>query len=229
MKVEELKSYGLAISDLEGNWSPEFRKKITKTSQKIIMSNLSFVQKFKLLRIFIKEKRRSAKIDLSDIKAKGLTNETFLNQQLVYLAMFSALSIVIDTKKTLEIMNKVMDATAGEAMLQNTPTIDDIKSFGNNFETFKKYFAPLPEASKKAGCHELKITENNEKVFQIEITYCAWLELAKKMNIPEACLPNCYADDYSYPEYYKQLGIKYSRTGTLAQGCKCCDLRFEKM
>jgi hypothetical protein len=229
MKVDELKSYGLAISDLEGNWSPEFRKKITKTSKKIIMSNLSFFQKFKLLRFYKIEKKRSTKIDLSEIRAKGLTNEIFINQQLEYLAMFSALSKVLDTKKALEIINKVMDATAGEAMLQNTPTIDEIKSFGNNFDTFKKYFAPLPEASKKAGCHDLKIVENTENVFKIEITYCAWLELAKKMNIPEACLPNCYADDYSYPEYYEKLGIKYSRKGTLAKGYKCCDLCFEKI
>jgi len=49
------------------------------------------------------------------------------------------------------------------------------------------------------------------------------------MDVPEACLANCYADDLVYPDYFKSLGIKYSREGTLAQGKKCCDIRFEKI
>jgi hypothetical protein len=36
-------------------------------------------------------------------------------------------------------------------------------------------------------------------------------------------------DDLAYPEYFKNLGIKYIRTGTLAKGNKCCDFRFERI
>jgi hypothetical protein len=75
----------------------------------------------------------------------------------------------------------------------------------------------------------MALTENSESCFQFEITWCIWLELARKMNIPEACIPNCYADDFAYPDYFKKYGIKYSQKGTLAKGAKCCDLRFERM
>jgi hypothetical protein len=229
MDIKELKGYGLAVSDLEGNWSPEFKARIKKKSQKIILNHLSFAQKIKLIYYFLKEKQRASRLDLSDLHTKGMTNASFIQQQLEYLAMFSALSKTLDTKSALAIMFEVMEATAGEAMRQNTPTLEEIKSCGDTMETFRKYFEPLPEASCKAGCHKLVVTENTARVFQLDITYCVWLELARKMSIPEACLPNCYADDFAYPEYYNQLGIKYSRKGTLAQGCKSCDLRFEKM
>lgn len=70
---------------------------------------------------------------------------------------------------------------------------------------------------------------NTEEVLQFDIHWCVWLELARKMNVPEACLPNCCADDLAYPDYFNALGIKYSRIGTLANGCKTCDFRFEKI
>ena len=229
MEVSELKGYGLAISDLEGNWSPEFKRKIKKVSQQIIMGHLSNLQKIKLMYFYIKEKQKALKLDLTVIRINGMTNKSFIQLQLDYICMFSALSKVLSMSEALEIMYSVMDATAGEAMYENTPTINEIKSLGDTMTTFRKYFEPLPEASRKAGCHQLAITESTEKVLQIDITYCVWLELAKKMDIPEACLPNCYADDYAYPKYYQQLGISYSRSGTLAQGCKSCSLRFERI
>jgi hypothetical protein len=88
---------------------------------------------------------------------------------------------------------------------------------------------PLPEACKKAACLDMTLTEDSPNVFQFDITWCVWLELAKKMNIPEACIPNCYADDFAYPDYFKSYGINYSRKGTLAKGAACCDLRFDRM
>jgi len=229
MEVSELKGYGLAVSDLEGNWSVEFKRRIKKISQRIIMGHLSNLQKIKLMYFYIKEKQKALRIDLSEVRIKGMTNDSFVKLQLDYICMFSALTKVLSVYEALEIMYNVMDATAGEAMYQNTPTIDEIKSLGDAMTTFRKYFEPLPEASRKAGCHQLAITESTENVLQIDITYCVWLELAKKMDIPEACLPNCYADDYAYPKYYQQLGISYSRSGTLAQGCKSCSLRFERI
>ena len=229
MEVSDLKGYSLAVSDLEGKWSPEFKRRIKKISQKIIMEHLTGFDKIILIYLYLKEKRKASRLDLTEIEAKGMTNSIFINQQLNYICMFSALSKVLSMNQALEIMYKVMDATAGEMMYQNTPTIDEIKSFGDTMTTFQKYFEPLPEASRRAGCHQLSITEKTEKTFKIDITYCAWLELAKKMDIPEACLPNCHADDYAYPQYYSQLGIKYSRSGTLAQGCKSCSLKFERI
>lgn len=166
MKVEELKGYGMAVSEFEEMWSPEFRKKIKNTAQRIIFRHLSLIQKIRLFQLYLREKKRGSAIDLSDLRAKGLNSEKFIAQQLDYLAMFSALSMILGIPKTLEIMYKVMDATAEEAMFQNTPTLEEITSFGNNFETFRNYFAPLPEASRRAGCHELKLLKTPVKHFR---------------------------------------------------------------
>ncbi|MFA6977733.1 MAG: L-2-amino-thiazoline-4-carboxylic acid hydrolase [Ignavibacteriaceae bacterium] len=229
MDVTNLRGYGIAGSDAEANWSQAFKAKLKKTSQKVVMKHLNLKQKFQVLYWFAKEKKRSAALDLSDIRAKGMKNDIFIKQQLEYLSIFSTLKIVVGLDSALNIMYAVMDATAEEALLLSLPEVEAIRNMGEPFEVLRSYSAVFPETAKKAGCHEGVITEEKQNSFQFDIHYCVWLELAKKMNVPEACIPNCYADDLAYPKYFESLGIKYTRTGTLAKGNACCDLRFEKM
>ena len=229
MKIEEMKGYGVAMSDFEGGWDPKFKAKLKKTSQQIILKKISFVQRFELMYWFLKAKRKAVNLDLSDIRSLGMNNVSFINQQLEYLSMFWALVKVLNLSKALEIMYQVMDATASDALLQSSPQTNDIKSFGDSFDFFRRYFAVLPEVSAKAGCHKMAITKDSANSFQFNVQWCVWYELAKKMDIPEACIPNCYADDLAYPDYFNQFGIHYSRTGTLAKGAQCCDFRFERI
>ncbi len=227
MDIEQTKGYGIAVSDLEGGWNLSFKKKLRKISQRIILKNLSLLQRLKLLYYFNKERGKASKLDLSDIKARGMKNLDFLKQQLDYIAMFSALSRIVGKDNSLRIMFRVMEKTAPDAFSQFSPEHETIIKYGNSLEFFRKYFEPLPNACSKAGCLEMVLTENTEKCFQYDITWCVWLELSKKMGIPEACIPNCYADDYAYPSYFQNYGIKYSRKGTLAKGSSSCDTRFE--
>ncbi len=227
MDIEKVRGYGLAASDVEGSWDPAMKSKMKKVAFKTIMKQINFLQKIQVLIWFDKEKKRSAKIDLSDLRSRGMTNEAFLKQQLEYISLFSALVKVFDKERALKIMYSVMDVTV-EALLTSLPDKDDVKQFGDPIAFFSKYLAVFPEASKKAGCHDITISEDSKNCVQFDINWCVWLELAERMNIPEACIPNCYADDLVYPEYFESLGIKYIRTGTLAQGAKCCDFRFER-
>ena len=229
MDVTKLRGYGIAASDVEANWSPEFKSKLKKTSLKVVMKHLNFKQKFEVLYWFAKEKKRSTTLDLSDIRAKGMKNEVFIKQQLEYLSLFSALKIVVGVDSALNIMYAVMDATAAEALLLSLPEVEEIRKLGEPYEVFRSYFNVLPETAIKAGCHQGVISDLKLNSCQFDIHYCVWLELSKKMSVPEACIPNCYADDIAYPKYFESLGIKYIRTGTLAKGNTCCDLRFEKM
>jgi nucleoside diphosphate kinase len=228
MDIEKTRGYGVAISDLEGNWDDAFKSKLKKTSQKIIFEQMTLVQKFKVMYWYFKEKNRSAGLDLSDIMAKGMTNEPFVMQQLEYIAMFSALVKVLSVEEALKIMYKVMEATSVEAFSKSSPEQEAIEAYGDPFEFFRKYFRPLPQVCANAGCLDMSLTENSANSFQYDIHWCVWLELARKMDVPEACIPNCYADDHAYPDYFKQYGIKYSRKGTIANGAACCDLRFER-
>ena len=228
MEIEKATSYGLAASDHEGGWPSEFKAKLKRTSMKILMGQLSVMEKIKLTFRFMQEKKRAAGLDLSDLHARGMTNQAFLDQQLEYIALYSSLDKIVGEERAQKIMLKVMDATAAEALLFNSPTREEILSFGDPFEFFRKYFAIAPETARKAGCHVINISVDNDKEFQFDITWCVWLELAQRMGVPKACLPNCYADDLAYPEYFAQLGLHYSRTGTLAQGQHCCDFRIQK-
>ena len=228
IKIENTRGYGVAFSDLEGSWDPAFKSKIKKISMKIIMKQVTFFQKIKLLYWFYKEKKKAKNIDLSDIRSKGMTNSSFIKQQLEYISIFSALANVLDKEKALKIMFSVMDATAHEAFSLSALTIEEVKPFGDPMEFFRKYFLAFSEASTKAGCHDMVLSENSKNCIQIDIIWCVYYELAKKMNVPEACIPNCYADDLYYPDYFKTFDIKYSRKGTLARGHKYCDCRFER-
>ena len=228
MEIEKTRGYGLAASDVEGSWSPSLKAKMKKAAFKTIMSQITFFQKIQVLIWFSKEKKKAAKIDLSDLRLKGMTNEAFIKQQLEYISLFSALAHVFNIDRALKIMFRVMDVTA-EALLTSLPEKDDIIKFGDPIAFFSKYLAVFPAASKKAGCHEITISEDSVNCVQFDINWCVWFELAKRMDIPEACIPNCYADDLVYPAYFKSLGIKYSRKGTLAQGQKCCDFRFDRI
>ena len=93
MDVTKLRGYGIAGSDVEASWSPAFKTKLKKASQKVVMKHLNFKQKFKVLYWFVKEKKRSTTLDLSDIRAIGMKNEVFIKQQLEYLSLFSALKL----------------------------------------------------------------------------------------------------------------------------------------
>ena len=228
MKIETVRGYGVAMSDLEGSWDAAFKSKIKKISMKIIMKQLSIFQKIRLLYWFYKEKKKADKLNLSDIKSRGMKNTSFINQQLEYISIFSAITKVLNKEKALQIMYSVMDATAKEAFSLSALTVEEVQQFGDSFEFFRKYFFAFSEASTKAGCHDMIISENTVNCIQLDIKWCVWYELAKKMNVPEACIPNCYADDLYYPDYFKSFGIKYSRKGTLAKGHEYCDCRFER-
>jgi hypothetical protein len=121
MEIEKVNSYGIAVSDLEGNWDDAFKSKLKKTSQKVIFSNLSFFQKIKLMFLFLKEKKKASKLDLSEFRAKGMKNQKFIDQQLEYISMFSAMTKLLGLDRTKEIMYSVMEATAVEAFTQSSP------------------------------------------------------------------------------------------------------------
>ena len=85
----------------------------------------------------------------------------------------------------------------------------------------------MPEAGRAAGCQDITLREG-EHEFGFDVTRCVWLELAREMGVPEATLGACYSDDIAFPEYFRSLGMTYTRTGTLAGGARCCDFRFRR-
>jgi hypothetical protein len=226
-KVEELRHYGKAFSDAEGAWPDDVRARMKKRAMKEISANIPWSHRPRFAWYMIQGKRRAAELELDDLRENGMTNARFLSQQLDYLAAFWALVQLYDSSRAVEIMTSVMDKSAREPMLYCLPEPDAVREVGEPMEVFRDYLRPSQDAASEAGCNEIQIAEDRPGVFEFHVTWCIWLELAERMGIPEACLPNCYSDDVIFPEYFEQLGITYSRSGTLARGCACCDFRFE--
>lgn len=229
MEVKDLRGYGVSFSDAESLWPLKLKKKMRRDGQAVVLKYLGFFQRIRFFLAFWKAKRRARKLDLSDIQAKGMTNQSFLAQQIEYISMFAALAQVLGTQKTIEVVKDVMVSTAKEPLLLCLPDLKQVKQFPDSVAVFREYLKEGTVAAAKAGCHGIKVEEDHADAIQLNITYCVWLELSRKMGVPEACLPNCYADDLVFPEYFTELGIQYKRTGTLAQGCTHCDFRFERM
>ncbi|MFZ5478364.1 MAG: L-2-amino-thiazoline-4-carboxylic acid hydrolase [Myxococcota bacterium] len=227
MDVTRLRNYGAAFSDAESTWPPEMKAKMRRDGKAVVMRNLGLWERVRFGWAFLKARRRAAALDLAPFRARGMTNEPFLAQQLEYLALFAALAEVSDTARAVRIMKEVMDETAREPLLHCLPPADDVRAAGEPFEVLRAYFQPAPEAGRRAGCTTCTVTDEPD-AWQMDVTWCVWVELAKAMGVPEACIPNCYADDLVFPEYFRALGITYRRTGTLALGAHKCDFRFER-
>jgi hypothetical protein len=229
MDVTRLRNYGVSFSDAEGAWSDEVKATMRTKGKAVVMRNLGAWDKLRFAFLFLGARRRAARLDLTPFRDRGLDNEPFYRQQLEYLAMFSALAQLKGSDGAIAIMKQVMDEAAREPMLLCLPETSEMLATGDAMAAMREYLRPTPEAAAKAGCQDIAIAEDGEDAFQFDVTWCVWLELARSMGIPEACLPNCYADDLVFPEYFAALGIGYSRTETLASGCDRCNFRFERL
>ena len=228
-KVSELRNYGAAFSDAEGAWSPDVKRRMRTRGRKAMMAPLRPLERLRFAIAFVAARRRARKIDLADLRAKGMTNEAFLAQQLEYLAAFAALARTVGSERAVEVMKHVMDESAREPLLECLPEPDDVRRAGDDpLTVMREYLRVAPMAAQRAGCNAMRIAEDSEDAFQFDVTWCIWLELARRMGVPEACIPNCYADDLVFPEYFAALGIRYRRTETLACGGTRCDFRFER-
>ena len=226
MMVDELRNFGVAFSDAEGSWTPELRAEMRKKGMAIVMGSLGGWQKLSFAWEFMMTKRRAARADLSRFRERGVRNETFLRQQMEYLSVFSALAAVLGSDAAVGVMKEVMDQTAKKALLLCLPEAEKMQRFEDPFGAWRDYARASPAAAREAGTQDLRIAEDNRDAFQFDVTWCVWLELARTLGVPEACLPNCYSDDLVFPEYFAALGIRYTRTQTLAGGGACCDFRF---
>lgn len=227
-RVAELRGYGVAFSDLEALWPPSLKKKMKRDGMAALMTRLGFFERFRFFWAFVAAKKRADKLDLAEIRSRGMTNEAFLDQQREFLAMYAALVEVVGKERAIEINRALMDATAKEPMLLVLPDRDEVRAAGDPFTVMRDYLRPVPEAGRKAGCQDITLRES-EQEFGFDVTRCVWLELARQMGVPDATLGACYSDEIAFPEYFRSLGMRYSRTGTLAGGAKCCDFRFKRV
>ncbi len=228
MEVSQLRHYGKAFSDAESAWPEELKARMQRDGMAAVMRGLSIREKLCFFAVFALEKRRADMLDLSDLAARGMTNERFLSTQRTYLAMYAALTRVVGPERALTIGHALMDASSREAMLYCLPTPEQVAALDDPGEGMRQYLDASVAACQVAGCNKATVVREGDRTYGMDITWCVWLELAQRMGVPEACLPNCYADDIAFPEYFAAQGVSYKRTTTLAKGGRCCDFRFTR-
>jgi hypothetical protein len=228
MKVDELRNYGQAFSDAESCWTPDVKARMKRGGKAVVMAALGTWQKIRFALAFASERKRASQVDLSDIRARGMDNQVFLDQQIEYLCLFRALDRVVGTERAVDICKRIMDETAREPMLLTLPEAEHVRAVGDPLTVFAEYFRAARSVSEQRGSTGMDIVEDSEQAFQFDVHWCVWLDLARAFGVPEACVPNCYSDDLVFPDYFRDLGIEYRRTGTLAGGARCCDFRFER-
>lgn len=228
MKVSDLRFYGEPFTDAEGSWPADVRKRMKRRSNAVVMRRLGLWRMPGFVWRFARAHKRMRALDLTELRERGLTNQRFIDTQLEYLAFFTALKELVGSEEAVAIAREVMEESAYEPMLLCLPEQDNVRSIGEPFEVMADYMRAMPGAGLKGGSHVMDVSEDSGTAFQFDVKWCVWLELARKAGVPEACIPNCHADDLVFPEYFDALGIEYRRTQTLACGGTCCDFRFEK-
>jgi L-2-amino-thiazoline-4-carboxylic acid hydrolase len=228
MDVSHLRNYGVAFSDAEATWPAELKAEMRRKAKNVVLGHLSGWQKLQFGFLFLSEQHRCKSVDLSAIRARGMHNEAFLAQQVQYIAVFSSVARLVGTSRAVTILQEVMDVTAREALLLCLPEPELLRETGDPLAAFAAYSRGVPAVSSAAGCHEVVIAEDTDDAFEMRMTWCVWLELARALDVPDACLPNCYSDQLVFPDFMSALGIDYTRTQTLASGGTCCNFRFAR-
>jgi len=228
MEVKQLKGYGKPLNISE-RLPKAVDKRIKRESMRIIRRNLGLMKMLQFLFLALRERKRMSARDIFLVRKKGLTSEKFIEDQIMVAAVFSAMSRMVGKEKALEISYEIIKS-AGPTVLENMfPKPEEFSAMENPFDAFKQYYMAIVAADEEAGLHDFEVIEDGEDAFQVNLTYCAFCEIPKKLGIIEACQPSCYGDDVFFPEYCEKLGMRFIRKGTLARGNDACDFRFERI
>lgn len=222
MEVRDLKGYGKSWTDGLTDMPRDVERGIRRTALKIIMGHLGPWNLLKFPLLFLSEQRKMSKIDLSQVREKGLTNEKFIKSQVEFNALYSAVSMLIGRERTMELFRQVMEATAFEVFNCLWAAKEDFASFDDPWAAYRQYARAIARADNETGGHVFEMVEDTEEAIEMNVSYCAWYEIASALGVKEACLASCYSDDVGWPA----MGIGFQRTKTIAAGADCCDFRF---
>lgn len=228
MKIQDLKNYGIGLSRQLSSLPQKEKHETQKLGAQIISKQLGIIRFLKFLVFYQFEKARLSKIDLSAVREKGLNDEQFIEEQIKLGAVSSAIKKIagLDTANIViqEMSHEIGAKTLGIVM----PKPEDFLKFDEPFSAFKEYLISIARGDNDEGCHIVKVVEDTDSVFQMDIEYCAWHEIYKRLGIKEACFLSCNSDDILLPQYLEPLGIEFKRTNTISQGAAYCDFRFVK-
>jgi len=227
-KVQDLKNYGKPLSDVMlGAEAKKYSKGMRKTLIAELRRELGLIGIMKLMLKSRKEINRGKALDWSSLNEHGMTNKIFLNDVIRQMAAGKALADMIGKDKASDIFRRILNQTA-DISTTLFPSAEDFKACGDVVASFKEYGKAMFAASKQAGILEMEIVEDSPRALALNVKYCVWCEVAKKLGDPYLCyFTNCYADEVIWPKAVAAAGGRWTRTGTMATGAPVCYNRFE--
>jgi hypothetical protein len=235
MQVEELKNYGKDLISINEQSEIPFRKKLAILAP--ILGYLGAVIKIlgvkgmlQLVRDVKDEVQRAETYNWNKLKEKGLSDE-HLAGIIKKMAMAKVMAETVGMEKAAQLRNRLSDSIAIPVFEEAfAPPEVFVQCGGGDFlPAFKKYYVAMMTAMAQKGLEQAQVTEDTEDVFQLNVDYCAWAEVARALGDPRYCYySTCYGDEVYFPDLCAKVGFEFERKGTLAQGAPVCDFRFTR-
>jgi len=229
VKVENLKNYGLSLTDAGDVIPPGVIAGIKKAAMKVMLRRAGLLGLARFMWALRGERKRLLAHDYVVAREHGLTSQSFLESRIQSAATFAAMARAVGEEKAMEIQMEIVESVAAELMAFIFPSVDELKACGDPFVAFKEYMKAGNAANVVAGVHEVETVEDTPDVYRFDVTYCAYHSIPDEAGWGAACLPSCYGDDLFFPGLCAPIGARFVRAGTLARGDKVCDFRFERV
>ena len=184
---------------------------------------------------FIKEYKRqvntATKRDWSRLKTKGISQAN-LNLIIKKIVMSKVLADKLGLEEAFRLRNRLSDKIAYDVLEEVFAPAKVFMACGKGdfLKAFKEYYSALCRAMDRAGLESGEIVKDTEDEFQLNITYCAWCEVAKTLGNAYLCYyATCYGDEVFFPKLCEDTGFEFTRTGTLTTGNSACDMKFSRI
>jgi len=166
--------------------------------------------------------------DWRQLHDAGLTKEN-LDRILKEMCLAKTMAEVLGLKKAAQLRRRLSDRVSYAVLRAVFAPPEAFVACGevDFMGAFKKFYLAYLEAMHHAGLQSAQVVEDTPDIFQVNITYCAWAEIAKVIGNPLYCYySTCYGDEVFFPRLVETGGFKFERYGTLGQGEPNCDHRF---
>ncbi len=231
MRVEDLKNYGKGL--LNAVPDPEALRRQRQTSEIIreeLQRELGQGGYHELMSGMKMEVERMKHHDWSVIRERGLNNHGFIEGVVKRMALVKCLADIVGRDRASEIQCRLLEKTIYESMAPMWPSVEDYYACGDFFKAFRQYTRVAMMENERAGLHVVEMVEDSPTALAFNVKYCVWHEVARAFGDPYLCYPStCYGDEVTIPKVLGKAGPQYRfrRKGTLAQGARLCDFRYE--
>jgi len=232
--VEKLENYGKNVLEIGISTMPA-RKKLKVAAAAGIMflkliRALGIRGTVSVFRNFKSDFGKAKSLDWSDVRARGITEKNLgsiikkfvLNKAIadrIGRDRLEALRFEFSQKASYYVM-EAMFAPAGTFMACGK---------GDFLPPFKKYFLAMMDRMTESGIEAYVVARDEKDVFQLNVTYCAYYEVAKKLGDPSLCyITSCHGDENFFGPFCSEAGFEFRREGTLATGKRVCDQCFRR-